>query len=102
MSITRESICSALSAKMGILPKHSAEILEIILESIKSRLEAGEDVLIYGFGKWRVIHKAPRKVRNPKTGEEVILPDRKVVAFTPSLVLRRSIVGRAEVEETAT
>ena len=67
------------------------EAVEIILRIIKSSLENGEDVLLSGFGKFNVNAKSARKGRNPKTGESVIQPARKVVTFKPSGILREKV-----------
>jgi len=61
------------------------------LEIIKSRLEAGENVLISGFGKFAIKDKRARRGRNPHTGEDLILEPRRVVTFHPSGVLRRKL-----------
>ena len=66
-------------------------MVKIILELIKSRLESGEDVLISGFGKFCVKEKGERKGRNPATGEDLMLPPRRVVTFKCSGKLRDKI-----------
>jgi integration host factor subunit alpha len=48
---------------------------------IKKSLESGDDVLISGFGKFSVKTKAPRRGRNPSTGEDLTLDARRVVMF---------------------
>jgi integration host factor subunit alpha len=71
--------------------KRSSEIVEILLELIKSSLESGEDVLISGFGKFCVKEKGQRRGRNPATGGDMILAPRKVVTFRCSGKLREKI-----------
>ena len=62
---------------------------EKLLEIIKSTLESGEDILVSGFGKFCVNEKNKRKGRNPATGEDLMLPSRKVVTFNYSGKLRQ-------------
>ncbi len=62
-----------------------------MLEIIKGALESGEDVLVSGFGKFCVNEKKQRKVRNPKTGEDLMLRSRRVVTFKCSGKLRDRI-----------
>ena len=57
----------------------------------KRSLESGEDVLVSGFGKFKVREKKARKGRNPATGEGVILDPRRVVTFHCSGKLRKKI-----------
>jgi nucleoid DNA-binding protein len=66
---------------------------EKVLEIIKDRLIAGEDVLISEFGKCTVRFKYARRGRNPQTGEELILDARRVVSWKFSPVLRRAVDG---------
>jgi len=77
--------------QLGYNKKDSAEIVETLLEIIKQSLEDGEDVLVSGFGKFVVQEKAPRRGRNPATGDDLMLDARKVVNFRCSGKLRRRI-----------
>jgi integration host factor subunit alpha len=75
-----------------VFPKnHSTEIVESLLELIKSALESGEDVLISGFGKFCIQEKKKRKGRNPATGEDLMLKKRRVVTFKCSSKLRAKL-----------
>jgi integration host factor subunit alpha len=77
----------------GFTRNKSTQTVETILESIKSTLEFGEDVLISGFGKFCVKQKTKRRGRNPATGEDVMLAPRRVVTFKCSGKLRDRISG---------
>jgi len=77
------------------LPKNkSTEIVETLIEVIKSTLASGEDVMISGFGKFCVKEKAERKGRNPATGDDLMLEPRKVVTFNCSGKLRDRVNGQ--------
>jgi integration host factor subunit alpha len=69
----------------------SAKAVEAPFVIIKLTLEAGEDVLISGFGKFSVKDKGKRRVRNPRSGEELMLAERRVVTFKCSQVLKRKL-----------
>ena len=71
-----------------------AKSTESVLETVKTSLESGDDVLISGFGKFSAKKKAPRKGRNPATGEHLPLDARTVVTFRCSGVLRDRINGK--------
>ena len=92
MALTKFDIMEHV-AKLGFSKKKSKEIIETLLELIKSSLENGEDVLVSGFGKIQVKDKAPRKGRNPAGGEEMMLEGRKVVTFKISGKLREKVNG---------
>jgi integration host factor subunit alpha len=94
MALSKQNIVEQLQSELGFLKKQSIEITETLLEIIKSSLESGEDVLVSGFGKFCVKEKAERRGRNPTTGEDAILPARRVVTFKCSYKLREMINER--------
>jgi integration host factor subunit alpha len=63
--------------------------MEKLLEILFRTLSNGEDVLISGFGKFKVLTKNARLGRNPHTMEEISLKARKVVTFKASDSLRQ-------------
>jgi integration host factor subunit alpha len=94
MTLTKANIVDAVHNELGFPKNRSAELIEILLEQIKSTLEKGEDVLISGFGKFCVKTKKERRGRNPATGDDMILSQRQVVTFRCSHLLREKIHGR--------
>ena len=88
MTLTKAHIAETLAKKNGYPKKQSFDTVETLLEIIKRTLESGEDVLVSGFGKFRVKEKHERRGRNPSTGEDMILEPRRVVTFTCSRKLR--------------
>ncbi len=93
MTLTKAQIIEEIRTKNGLTRKQSTETVEAFLETIKKTLKSDEDVLISGFGKFSVKHKAERKGRNPATGEDMMLAPRKVVTFRCSEKLRDKING---------
>jgi len=93
MALTKADIIEAIQSELSF-PKHqSTDIVEALLESIKSTLASSEDVLISGFGKFCVKEKRERRGRNPSTGEDLMLRPRKVVVFKCSGKLREKVNG---------
>ena len=91
MTLTKDAVAEAIAEETGLLKKNSVELVETLLELIKKTLESGEDVLISGFGKFKVKSKGKRKGRNPATGENMMLRPRRVVTFHCSGKLRAKI-----------
>jgi integration host factor subunit alpha len=91
MSLTKDDIVKALAKANGYHVNHSVELIETLLELIKSKLVSGEDVLISGFGKFSVKEKRERRGRNPQTDEFMMLRPRRVVTFKCSRKLRGKI-----------
>ena len=96
MAVTKERIITSVYEKTGLSKSRSREVVENLLEIIKSTLANEENVLISGFGKFVVKHKRPRRGRNPQTKQDLQLRARKVVVFKTSGVLRRKINGELE------
>ena len=92
MALTKNDIVTSVH-ELGFTKKKSVEIIETLLEIMKSTLEKNEDVLISGFGKFCVKQKKQRRGRNPATGADLILKERKVVTFKCSGKLRDKING---------
>ena len=90
MALTKSDIVARVH-ELGFTKKKSVDIIESLLEIMKSTLENGDDILISGFGKFCVKEKKKRKGRNPATGEEMILDARRVVTFKCSGKLRDKI-----------
>ena len=93
MTLTKAQIIEKISDKDGFTKKKSIEIVETLLDIIKSTLESGDDVLISGFGKFCVKKKRERRGRNPATGDDMMLSARKVVTFKCSSKLRDMFNG---------
>ena len=93
MTLTKAQMVESAQNQTGFQKTRSSEIVETLLEIIKSTLESGEDVLVSGFGKFSVNEKKARKGRNPSTGEDMMLAPRKVVTFKCSGKLRERING---------
>ena len=61
------------------------------IETISDTLASGEDVDLFGFGKFSVGTRAARTGRNPQTGESLEIPESKVVKFKPAKALKTSV-----------
>jgi len=90
-TLTRADLAQAIYTQVGLSRNESAALLETVLERMSTALAAGEPVKIAAFGTFLVRQKGQRIGRNPKTGVEVPILPRKVLAFRPSQVLRARI-----------
>lgn len=90
MVLTKSDIAVKIQ-ELGFTKKTAVDTVESLLEIIKQTLESGDDVLVSGFGKFCVKKKRARRGRNPATGSELTLKERKVVTFKCSGKLRNSI-----------
>jgi integration host factor subunit alpha len=90
-TMTKADIVEAIYEKIGFSKKESAEIVELVFDTMKETLEKGEKIKISGFGNFVVRAKRPRIGRNPQTGEEIEISARKVLTFRPSQVLKSAL-----------
>ena len=95
MALTKADLAKKIGDDCGFMKGEAAEIIERLLDIIKARLIAGEDVIISGFGKWSVKEKHARRGRNPQTGEHIVLDARRVVTWRYSPVLKEACNKRA-------
>ena len=93
MALTKTYLIELIQSQNRLTKKQSTDIIESTIDTIKNTLSTGEDVLIRWFGKFCVKQKAERKGRNPATGDDQILPARRVVTFKCSGNLRERING---------
>ncbi|MCP4748751.1 MAG: integration host factor subunit alpha [Desulfobacteraceae bacterium] len=91
MTLTKAQIVDLVHEKLPFAKNKSTEVIENLIEIIKKTLENDEDVLISGFGKFCVKKKRERRGRNPATGDDLMLSQRKVVTFKCSGKLREKI-----------
>ena len=88
---TKTTIIEKISEKNNQTPSQAKKTIETLMEIIKETLASGEDIMISNFGKFQVNEKAPRKGRNPATGEEMMQRERKTVTFKCSGGLRAKL-----------
>jgi integration host factor subunit alpha len=93
MALAKAGIIESVKRQIGLPQKKSTEVVEQLIETIKSTLASGKDVLVSGFGKFCVNDKKERRGRNPATGEDLMLRPRRVVTFKCSGKLRRKMNG---------
>jgi integration host factor subunit alpha len=95
MAVTKDDIVARIH-EVGFTKKQAVDLVEGLIEIIKGTLEKGEDVLISGFGKFCIKKKHQRRGRNPATGEDLMLRERRVITFKCSGKLRNKINGVPE------
>ncbi len=94
MTLNKADLIDSIYNQLDLSKTKSAHVVDSLLEIIKKTLEDGEDVLISGFGKFCVRKKNKRRGRNPHTGEDLMLGERRVVTFKCSGVLRDKVNGK--------
>ncbi len=89
--MTKADIVETTYDKAGLSKKDVVEVVDLLFETIKCALESNEKVKISGFGNFSVRQKRARRGRNPQTGSEITISERKVMTFKASQILKKKI-----------
>jgi integration host factor subunit alpha len=91
LRMTKADVIDSVCSKVGFSKKESAEIVEMVFDTLKDTLERGEKIKLSGFGNFVVREKKSRVGRNPQTGQEIEISARRVLTFRPSQVLKNAL-----------
>ncbi|MBI3939429.1 MAG: integration host factor subunit alpha [Acidobacteria bacterium] len=72
----------------GVSYREAQDIVERMLDHMRTRLIGGENVKLTGFGSFIVVNRRERVGRNPQTGDTITLKSRKYITFKPSKQLK--------------
>lgn len=89
--MTKSEMAEKLAEKINIKKQQAEDIINIFTSSIIQALANGDKVEIRGFGSFRVRHRAEKEGRNPKTGEKVHVPAKKVPFFKTGKDFRETV-----------
>ena len=89
--MTKAELVEEVSRVSDLTKKHSEVIVDTVFRSIITALHRGEKIELRGFGSFRLRRREPRKGRNPKTGDKVDVPPKKVPYFKPGKELKELI-----------
>ena len=91
MTLTKADLADMLFEQVGLNKREAKDMVEAFFEEVRSSLEAGDSVKLSGFGNFELRQKSERPGRNPKTGEEIPIPARRVVTFHASQKLKSKV-----------
>ena len=89
--MTKADLVADVAKTNGLTRIDAEVVLQTVLDSIVEALNSGEKVELRGFDSFRHRERNPRQGRNPKTGEKVQVPAKKVAYFTPGKALKELI-----------
>ena len=79
--MTRKDLIDRVAERFGLKKKESEAIVKFIFQEIAEAVKKGERVSIQGFGAFELRELKERKIRNPRTGNKIIIPRRRKVVF---------------------
>ncbi len=89
--MTKSEMAEKLAEKIDIKKQQAEQIINIFTGSIISALAKGDKVEIRGFGSFKVRERAAKEGRNPKTGDKVFVPSKKVPFFKTGKDFREAV-----------
>ena len=90
--MTKAVLVDKIHAKAGLGTKAATEqFLDAAISVLSETIANGEQVSFTGFGSFKVVERSERKGRNPRTGEECLIPASRVVKFTPGKALKEAV-----------
>ena len=90
--MTKADFIKALKEEAALPSQKQAEAAyESMLALISKTLQKEGELALYGFGSFKVVKRAARAGRNPRTGKALQLPAKKVVKFTPGKALKEQV-----------
>ncbi|MCM1290803.1 MAG: HU family DNA-binding protein [Prevotella sp.] len=87
--MTKTDLVNEIAAKASLTKENAKKALDAVLESIEQALANDDKVQLLGFGTFAKVEKPARVCKNPRTGELINVPARKVVKFKPSAGLSK-------------
>jgi len=91
-TITRSELVERLAqAFPQLLPRDVELAVKTLLDTMSSALADGKRIELRGFGSFVMHHRPPRQGRNPKSGEKVMVPEKRVPHFKPGKELRERV-----------
>ncbi|MDQ3058460.1 MAG: integration host factor subunit beta [Pseudomonadota bacterium] len=95
--MTRSDLVEELAARFSQLTHRDAEhAVKTLLDAMSETLVRGNRIEIRGFGSFSINRRPPRMGRNPRSGESVAIPEKRVAHFKPGKALRESVDARTQ------
>ncbi len=99
--MTKAELVDEVARVVQLTKKQAETIVNIVFDSIVDSLRAGQKIELRGFGSFRLRSRKSRTGRNPKTGEKVEVPSKKIPYFKPGKELKE-LINKALADQEAT
>lgn len=99
--MTKKEIVKTISEELGLTQLRTKEIVQKTFDAIVDTLVEERRIELRNFGVFEVKQRAPRKARNPRTGEKVFVPEKYVVTFKPGKEMEERVRRMIEDQQAA-
>ena len=87
-TLTKAALVDQVAEAAGLTKKDAEVVVETVFGNIAAALRQGDQVELRGFGSFRLRRRGPHRGRNPRTGDDVDVPSKRVPYFTPGKELK--------------
>lgn len=99
--MNKSDLILTLAQRSAIPPKVAAEVVDLFFDCMAEALQRGDRVEIRGFGSFISKHYGAYEGRNPKTGEKIIVPEKRLPFFKVGKELKKRVDGKATEPQAA-
>ncbi len=99
MALAKADMAKSLFSELGLNKREALKLVDLFFQELEASLADGEQIRLSGFGNFYLRDKSERPGRNPRTGENVPIPARRVVTFRAGQKLRARVEGYAGPEK---
>lgn len=89
--MTKAQMIQKLADEVGLTKKAAADAVNAVFDMVIDSVSKGQKVVITGFGTFKLRTRAPRKGRNPQTGEEIMISEKRIPGFTAGKAFKRAV-----------
>jgi len=90
-NFTKKDLSNKIYQKLGFSKNYSSLIIDNFFETLTLELLRSNKIKLSSFGTFKIINKKKRIGRNPKTKEEAVILPRKIVKFSPSVLVKQKL-----------
>jgi DNA-binding protein HU-beta len=99
--MNKNDLVEMLAEEHELTKSFAREVVDAVFQSITDAAQKGEEVSIFGFGKFRVAERAARKGRNPQTGEAIKIAASKRLKFEPARAMKATLNAKRRARKKA-
>ena len=89
--MTKAELVARMAQEAEVTRRQAEQVVDTLLDSIQTALSRGESLSLVGFGRFSVLARAARKGRNPRTGQDIMIPARRTAKFNAGKGLREAV-----------
>jgi nucleoid DNA-binding protein len=99
--VARKQIAQKIARDMGLTQEQTKEVIRKLFDGVVQSLAEEGRIELRNFGIFEVKRRKPRRARNPRTGEKVMVPEKPAVTFKPGLAMQQRVASLGKEDPAA-